>query len=190
MAGVAYTIFDSMVGRCGIAWSDDGVLAVQLAEARELQTRGRLLRQFPGARESRPAVGIETAIEGVAAALSGQIWDFSDVVLDLGGVAAFDQRVYETLRTIPHGETTTFAAIARKLRASGAIQAVGRAVRHNPFAVIVPCHRALETAGDTGGTCYNGGSVTRRRLLSLEGAFAKTGPTLFDVLLPPRPRPV
>lgn len=189
MVGVAYTIFDTMVGRCGIAWSDGGIVAVQLAEARELDTRGRLLRQFPGARESRPAVGIESAMEGVTASLTGQIWDFSDVVLDFGGLAAFDQRVYEALRAIPHGETATFSDIARKLRASGAIQAVGRAVRHNPVAVIVPCHRALETSGDTGGTCYNGGSVTRRRLLSLEGAFAQTKPTLFDVLLPTRPRP-
>ncbi|MFT4276411.1 MAG: methylated-DNA--[protein]-cysteine S-methyltransferase [Rhodopseudomonas sp.] len=188
MAGAAYTIFDTMMGRCGIAWDVEGVLAVQLAESREIDTRRRLLRLCPDAREGRPTAWIQPAIDGIAAALSGEPWDFSDIVLDLGGIPAFDCRVYQAVRAIPRGETATFADIAKQLRASGAVHAVGQAIRRNPFALIVPCHRVLAAAGDTSGTCANGGVITRRRLLSLEGALASSGPTLFDVLLPFAPR--
>ncbi|NVN88560.1 MAG: methylated-DNA--[protein]-cysteine S-methyltransferase [Rhodopseudomonas sp.] len=189
MSGVAYTVFDTMVGRCGIAWGFDGVLAVQLAETRELDTRRRLLRHYPDARETRPPVGIEAAIEGIVTALRGQPHDFFDVALDMHGLAPFDCRVYAATRAIPRGETMTFAEMAKQLGASGAIHAVGQAIKHNPFAMIVPCHRVLAAAGETDGICANGGAITRRRLLSLEGALAKSGPTLFDVLLsvaPPR----
>jgi methylated-DNA-[protein]-cysteine S-methyltransferase len=190
MLGVAYTIFDTMVGRCGIVWSDRGVVAVQLAEAREIDTRRRLLRQYPDARESRPDETIASAIAGIAAVLSGRAGDFSGIVLDLHGIPAFDGRVYDAVRAIPRGETATYADIAAQLRASGATQAVGHALRRNRFALIVPCHRALVTAGDASGTCANGGVVTRRRLLSLEGALSRSGPTLFDVLLPMAARQV
>lgn len=188
MAGAAYTIFDTMLGRCGIAWDGDGVLAVQLAESREIDTRRRLLRLCPDARENRPAAWVEPVIDGISATLSGQSWDFSEVALDLGGIPAFDCRVYDAVRAIPRGETATFADIAKQLRSSGAIHAVGQAIRRNPFPLIVPCHRVLAAAGDTSGICANGGAITRRRLLSLEGALATSGPTLFDVLLPFAPR--
>jgi len=188
MAGVAYTIFDTIMGRCGIAWGLSGILAVQLAESREIDTRRRLLQQCPDARETRPPVGIELAIEGIVSILRGANWDFSDVRLDLGGLPAFDCRVYDVLREIPRGETATHAEIAKRAGSSGALHAVGHAIRNNPFAVIVPCHRALPVAGDTSGTCANGGAITRRRLLAVEGALATSGPSLFDVLLSAAPR--
>ena len=73
--------------------------------------------------------------------------------------------------------------------ASGAAHAVGQAIGRNPFAIIVPCHRVLAADGQAEGSSMNGGAVSRRRLLSLEGALARRGPTLFDALLsvaPPR----
>ena len=54
MSGHGFTIFDTAVGRCGIAWGNLGILGVQLPEARELETRGRMYRVYPEAREQRP----------------------------------------------------------------------------------------------------------------------------------------
>jgi methylated-DNA-[protein]-cysteine S-methyltransferase len=190
MAGVAYAIFDTVVGRCGIAWSANGIVCVQLAEAREINTRRRLLRTYPEAREARPPSGVESAIEGIVALLRGQPSDLSDIALDMHGIPPFNRRVYDATRAVPRGETLTFAELAKKLGASGASHAVGQAINRNPFTIIVPCHRVLAAAGATDVICANGGAVTKRRLLSLEGALAKSGPTLFDVLLsvaPPRP---
>jgi methylated-DNA-[protein]-cysteine S-methyltransferase len=189
MAGRGYSIFDTAIGRCGIAWGDYGVAGVQLPEAREIETRGRMLRQYPDARELAPPLNVEIAIDAIVALLRGQPADFSDVTLDMNGVPPFNRRVYEFARTIPRGETLTLAEFAKRLGASGAAHAVGQAIGRNPFTIIVPCHRVLPGAGEADGACMNGGVISKRRLLSLEGALARGGPTLFDVLLsvaPPR----
>ncbi len=187
--GRGYTIFDTSVGRCGIAWADNGIVGVQLPEAREIETRRRMLRQFPDARELRPPTDVQSAIDSIVSLLRGQPSDFTDIALDMSGVPPFNRRVYEFARSIPRGESRTFAEVAARLGASGASHAVGQAIGRNPFTIIVPCHRILAAAGAADGFCANGGVVTKRRLLSLEGALTKSGPTLFDVLLsvtPPR----
>src|SRR5258707_14322029 len=148
MAGREYAIFDTVIGRCGIAWGGSGILAVQLPEAREIETRRRMLRQYPDARELRPSLNAEIAIEGIAVLLRSQPSDFSDVTLDMRGMPPFNRRVCEVARTIPRGETVTLAEFARQLGASGATHAVGQAIRRNHFASLLPCHRVLATAGE------------------------------------------
>ena len=143
MAGRGYSIFDTGIGRCGIAWGDGGILGVQLPEAREIETLRRVLRQYADARELRPPPNVETAIEGITALLRGQPADLSDVTLDTTGIHAFNQRVYELTRAIPRGETRTYAEIAAKLGASGAVHSVAQALGRNPFVLIIPCHRVL-----------------------------------------------
>jgi methylated-DNA-[protein]-cysteine S-methyltransferase len=191
MTGRGYTVFDTGIGRCGIAWGDLGVMGVQLPEAREIETRGRMLRQYPDARELRPPLNVEIAIEGIGALLRGQPSDLSDVTLDMRGIHAFNQRVYEFTRKIPRGETRTYGEIATKLGASGATHSVAQAIGRNPFMIIVPCHRVLEAGGYADRISPNGGVISKRRLLSIEGAGSASAKTLFDVLLPvapPRPQ--
>jgi methylated-DNA-[protein]-cysteine S-methyltransferase len=191
MAGRGYTIFDTGIGRCGIAWSDIGVAGVQLPEAREIETRGRMLRQYPDARELRPPLNVEIAIEGIVALLRGGDSDLSDVTLDTTGIHAFNARVYEFTRAIPRGETRTYGEVAASLRASGASHSVAQAIARNPFMIIVPCHRVLEAGGYADRISPNGGAISKRRLLSIEGARPISSKTLFDVLLPvapPRPQ--
>lgn len=189
MAGREFTIFDTPVGRCGIAWGRAGIVGVRLPEARELETRRRLLQQFPDAREVKPPADVELAIEGLVALLGGQPSDLSDIPLDMTGLPPFNRRVYDTVRLIPYGQTRTYAELAARLGASGAVHAVGQAINRNPFAILVPCHRTLATPGQTSGFAGNAGIITKFRLLSIEGALADRGPTLFDALLsapPPR----
>ncbi len=187
MSGRAYTIFDTAIGRCGIAWGDAGIIGVQLPEAREIETRKRLFQLYPDAREMRPPLNVEPAIEGIVALLRGEAGDFSDVTLDLGGIPAFNQRVYQITRTIPRGETRTYGEIAARLRASGAVHSVAQAIARNPFVIIVPCHRVLEAGSYADKISPHGGTISKRRLLSIEGAGSLTSKTLFDVLLPVAP---
>jgi methylated-DNA-[protein]-cysteine S-methyltransferase len=188
MAGRGYTVFDTMIGRCGIAWGHSGIVGVQLPEAREIETRGRMVRQYPDAREMRPPLNVGIAIEGIATLLRGEPADLSDVALDMTGIHAFNQRVYELTRAIPRGETRTYGEIAARLRASGAVHSVAQAIARNPFVVIVPCHRALEAGGYADRMSPNGGSISKRRLLSIEGAQGTiASKTLFDALLPVAP---
>ena len=189
--GRGYTIFDTGIGRCGIAWSDIGVAGVQLPEAREIETRKRLFQLYPDARDMRPPVTVEIAIEGIVALLRGDTADLSDTTLDMTGIHAFNARVYEITRTIPRGETRSYAEVAATMRATGAVHSVAQAIARNPFMIIVPCHRVLEAGGYADKISPNGGAISKRRLLSIEGAHPISSKTLFDVLLPvapPRPQ--
>jgi methylated-DNA-[protein]-cysteine S-methyltransferase len=192
MSGRGYTIFDTGIGRCGIAWGYGGILGVQLPEAREIETRRRLFQLYPDAREMRPPLTVEFAIEGIVALLRGEASDLADVALDMTGIHAFYQRVYQFTRTIPRGETRTYGELAASLRLTGAVHSVAQAIAQNPFVIIVPCHRVLEAGGYADKISPHGGAISKRRLLSIEGARGPTtSKTLFDVLLPvapPRPQ--
>jgi methylated-DNA-[protein]-cysteine S-methyltransferase len=190
MAGRGYSIFDTGIGRCGIAWGDLGIIGVQLPEAREIDTRRRLFQLYPEARELRAPAEVEIAIEGIIALLRGGSADLSDVALDMTGIPAFNQRVYAFARSIPRGETRTYGEVASHLRASGAVYSVAQAIARNPFMIIVPCHRVLEAGNYADKISPNGGAISKRRLLSIEGTHPTASKTLFDVLLPvapPRP---
>jgi len=188
--GRHYAIFDTGIGRCGIVWSEAGIVAVQLPEAREIETRRRLFKVYPEAREVRPPPMVESAIEGIAVQLRGRPVDLSDLPLDMTGISTFNQRVYEVTRTIPRGETRTYAEVAAQLRRTGAEFSVAQAIGKNPFMVIVPCHRVLEAGHYADKNSLFGGTISKRHLLSLEGTRPIASKTLFDVLLPvapPRP---
>ena len=190
MTGRGYSIFDTGIGRCGIAWGELGVMGVQLPEAREIDTRRRLFQLYPDARELRPPDTVETAIDGIVALLRGGDCDLSEVALDMTGIPVFNQRVYEFARSIPRGQTRIYGEVASALRASGAVYLVAQAIGRNPFMIIVPCHRVLEAGHYTDKISPNGGAISKRRLLSIEGTRPTAGKTLFDVLLPvapPRP---
>ncbi|NUR13494.1 MAG: methylated-DNA--[protein]-cysteine S-methyltransferase [Bradyrhizobium sp.] len=187
MVGRGYAIFDTAIGRCGIIWSNTGVVAVQLPEAREIDTRRRIFQLYPEAREQRPSENAELAIEGIVGLLQGGDPDFSEVSLDASGVPGFNRRVYEFACSIPRGETRTYHEVAKALGASGAAHSVAQAIARNPYMLIVPCHRMLEAGNYTDRLSPYGGVISKRRLLALEGAQPVASKTLFEVLLPVAP---
>ena len=170
MPAHGFTLFDTAIGRCGIAWSDDGIAALQLPEATDAATRARIARTCPAVVEAPPPPAAEAAIASVAALLRGEPADLSDIALDLSGVPDFDRRVYAAARAIPAGRTQTYGALAARLGDPGAARAVGGALGRNPVAIIVPCHRVVAAGGAMGGFSAGGGVATKRRILAIEGA--------------------
>lgn len=81
----------------------------------------------------------------------------------------FQHLVWEQLRALGRGETTTYGRIAAAIGRPRAAQAVGRAVGTNPISIVVPCHRVLAADGSLTG--YAGGIATKRALLVLEGVL-------------------
>jgi methylated-DNA-[protein]-cysteine S-methyltransferase len=177
-----FALFDTPIGRCGIAWGERGLVGVQLPEASEAKTRARLRRRFLDAREAPPPPPVRRAIEGIVALLHGEAIDLAAVALDMDGVPPFERRVYEVARTILPGATLSYGDIAARLGAPGEARAVGQALGHNPFPLVVPCHRVLAAGGKVGGFSANGGIATKLRLLSIEGARTSSAPTLFENL--------
>ena len=171
----AFALFDTTIGRCGIAWGERGVIGVQLPESGgEARTRARVLRRFPDAREAAAPPDVQDAIDGIVDLLRGKASDLSTVSLDMDGVPEFNRRVYEVARTIPSGETLTYGEVAARLGDRGAARDVGRALGQNPFALIVPCHRVLAAGGGIGGFSAGGGVTTKRRLLAIEDGGRST----------------
>ncbi|MGH8614465.1 MAG: methylated-DNA--[protein]-cysteine S-methyltransferase [Gammaproteobacteria bacterium] len=175
----SFTLFDTAIGRCGIAWGRCGVAAVQLPEARDSATRVRMLQRFPNARGSTAPPDVQRAIDSIVALLHGETSDLSAIALDMDGVPPFHRRVYEVARTIPPGATLSYGDIAARLGTRGAARAVGQALGRNPFAIVVPCHRVLAAGGKVGGFSANGGITTKLRLLAIEGARATAAHGVF-----------
>lgn len=86
----------------------------------------------------------------------------------------FQRQVWELLRTIPFGETRSYAWIADQLALPGGSRAVGAANGANPIAIVIPCHRVIRSDGNLCG--YAGGVWRKKWLLEHEGAQQ---PTLF-----------
>lgn len=90
-----------------------------------------------------------------------------DLPLDFIGTD-FQKKVWETLLTIPFGETRTYGDIARHLGDIKAVRAVGAANGKNPISIIAPCHRVIGTSGKLTG--FAGGLPNKAFLLRLENS--------------------
>jgi methylated-DNA-[protein]-cysteine S-methyltransferase len=175
-----FAIFDTAIGRCGIAWGPRGINAVQLPMGNEEKTRGRIRQRYGDIAEVSPPHEVQRAIEGIVELLEGKPNDLSDVVLDLDDVPEFHRGVYDIARTIPPGKTMTYGDIAKQLGGVELSRDVGQALGRNPCPVVVPCHRVLAAGGKPGGFSANGGVTTKLKMLAIEGAVVNHTPSLFD----------
>jgi methylated-DNA-[protein]-cysteine S-methyltransferase len=175
-----FTLFDTAIGRCAMAWTDRGIAALQLPERDDGATLARLRRHRPDAVSALPPAPVTHAIAAIVALLEGAPRDLSDLALDLAGIPPFHQRIYAEARKIPPGSVLTYGEVARRVGEPGAARAVGQAMGRNPFAIIVPCHRVVAAGGALGGFSARGGADTKRQILAIEGARAVAQPGLFD----------
>ena len=173
-------LFDTAIGRCGIAWTAGALAAVQLPEATDAGTRRRLCIGFPGLPVAEPPAFVREAIRRIQGLLAGQRDDLCDLPLDLSQVPPFHQRGYEVTRAIAPGEVLTYGEVARRIGEPGAARAVGQALGKNPFAPVIPCHRVLAAGGRSGGFSAEGGANTKLRMLEIEGAHLDGERGLFD----------
>jgi len=162
-----FTSLDTPVGMIVAASTDVGVCSVQLGND-ETELIERLIGEFPHATIERDDEGLFEAAVVLAGAVRGDR-DATVLPLDLEGTA-FQIRVWEALRKIPSGRTTTYSAMAETIGAATAVRAVASAIAANPVALVVPCHRVIRKDGSLGG--YRWGLATKEALLHSEAAFA------------------
>ena len=136
----------------------------------------RLARWFNGAEiVDRESPAIARTREWLRAYFAGESAEIGALTLEMRG-APFERRVWDALKKIPAGTTTTYGAIARDVGSPDASRAVGMANGANPIAIIVPCHRVIGSNGTLTG--YGGGLETKSWLLGHERRWAKE-PALF-----------
>lgn len=177
--GRAFCLFDTAIGTCGIAWSEVAITSCQLPGADEEATRRHMQRRHPGAPEESPPPWVARVIARVQALLAGGKDDLLDVPLDMAGEPDFNQRVYAVTRAIAPGRTLTYGEVAGEIGEPNAARAVGRALGHNPFAPIVPCHRVLGAGNSGTGFSATGGIDTKLKMLEAEHAQLGAHPGLF-----------
>jgi methylated-DNA-[protein]-cysteine S-methyltransferase len=153
-------VFETAIGTCGVEWSEAGLTEVLLPRSRSLA----------GNRRTNVPATVRDAVRAIVALLDGQRRDLREIVLDERSLDDFVRRVYAATRAVGPGETATYGEIARAIGAPGAGRAVGAALGHNPYPIVVPCHRVLAADGSLHGFSAPGGIRTKRRMLEIEGA--------------------
>lgn len=102
---------------------------------------------------------------------AGKLKKFT-VKIDVTGTP-FEMKVWDELLKIPYGQTRSYADIARAVASPKGVRAVGRANGANYVAIVIPCHRVIESSGGLGG--YGGKLWRKKRLLELESGVEPLG---------------
>lgn len=170
-----FRVFDTALGPMAVGWTDVGISRVLLPgdDAASMHAR---LRQAEGVEDGN---GQPELVARIIAYAEGANDNFLDVALDLAAVPDTNRRIYEHIRQLAWGETTTYGAIARWLGDVALSRAVGAAMGANPIPLIVPCHRVLAADGRTGGFSSPGGVRAKMEMLALEKAASPTGQFSF-----------
>lgn len=155
--------FATSIGRCSIVYAG----ASASGPRRPLISAIRLQTEAPGTRGPHPAA-IRALALGLRRALAGKQVAFSLAPLDLAGVPPFHAAVYRALARVPFGATLSYGELAARAGRPGAARAVGQAMARNPFAIVIPCHRVIQSGGGIGGYGCRGGVALKRRLLDAE----------------------
>jgi methylated-DNA-[protein]-cysteine S-methyltransferase len=164
--------FTTAFGPCGLAWSVVGLTRVRVLDSRDVDDAPTDLPDF-----------VTFARGCLERYFAGERIDFAKVRLDASAVSAFNARIYDALRRVPFGTTTTYGALAKTAGADvGASRAVGMAMGRNPWPIIVPCHRVLASGGKICGFSAPGGAETKQRLLALEGMVMDGGQAMLPGL--------
>ena len=95
----------------------------------------------------------------------GEKVDFTTYPLKLDGYPPFQKKVWRLTQEIPYGEVHSYKWIAKRLGSKG-YRAVGQALAHNPFPLIIPCHRVIGEDKTLGG--FSSGPEIKRKLLRIE----------------------
>ncbi len=160
---IRFTVGECSLGAILVAATARGVCAIQFGDdpaalVQELQDR------FPKARLEGGDAGFERLVAQVVGLVETPAHGL-DLPLDVRGTA-FQERVWQALRTIPPGSTASYAEIAGRIGNPRAVRAVARACAANPVAVAIPCHRVVRTDGALSG--YRWGVERKRALLARE----------------------
>jgi len=155
---------ETPIGRHWIAVSPRGVLAIDRDDSPLPLVRWLGLR-YPGSEPTQRSPLLDRALAAVAAYLATGT-DERAIPLDTGWATRFDREVWQAVRAIPLGETTSYGAIAASIGRPRAARAVGSALARCPLSPLVPCHRVIHAGGDIGG--WGGDIATKRWLLALE----------------------
>jgi AraC family transcriptional regulator of adaptative response/methylated-DNA-[protein]-cysteine methyltransferase len=156
---------DTKLGSMIAIADEDALYLLEFVDRRGLEREVERLRQ-----KTKSAIlpGVTPPIRSIEHELNqyfeGTLKSFITPLFLLG--SPFQKRVWEGLQKIPFGETRSYADIAKAMGNPSAFRAVANANGANQIAIVIPCHRVINTNGELGG--YGGGVVRKKWLLDHE----------------------
>lgn len=162
---IRFAVGECSLGSIVVAQSNRGICAILLGDDPD-QLLQDLQRQFANAEFIGGDGDFEQLIAQVVGFIEAPALGL-DLPLDIRGTA-FQERVWQALRTIPVGSTASYAQIAAQIGAPSAYRAVAQACGANILAVAIPCHRVVRSDGGLSG--YRWGVERKRQLLEGERA--------------------
>jgi AraC family transcriptional regulator of adaptative response/methylated-DNA-[protein]-cysteine methyltransferase len=162
-AVIRFAVGQSSLGAILVAQTQRGICAILLGDDPDRLVQD-LQDQFPKAE----LIGGDGDFEYLIARVIGFVEAPGiglNLPLDVQGTA-FQQRVWQALREIPPGQTTSYAEVAERIGAPRAVRAVAQACAANHIAVAIPCHRVVRRDGGISG--YRWGVERKRELLRRE----------------------
>ena len=170
---VLFTLFKSPIGYMGIAWTSKGISRIQLPEINKPKTRERLIKNFEYIFQEQLVADVPAwiynLINKINSYFQGECSDFLNVPLDYTGITPFRKNIYQIARSVGFGGVISYSELAKKSHCKNSARAVGNTMAHNPYAIIVPCHRVLKASKKLGGFSAYGGRKTKAKLLNIEG---------------------
>lgn len=178
----SYTVFETVAGFVAISWNAAGIHRFRLPAGTAREAERSLVRRLPDAEAGAPPPSVRAVIDDAIRYFAGERVDFTAVPVDLGAQQPFFEHVYAVVRQLGWGETATYGAIAKMLDAGPEFaRDVGQAMAANPVPLIIPCHRVTAANGRIGGFSAPGGSLTKARMLQIEGVEVRDGIVMRDV---------
>lgn len=160
---LGYKIIPSRVGDLTLVWREDEIGPKVVKVLLPSQPMGVEY----GTATRHPQRAMDDLSEQVRRYLDGQDIELPINLLDSSCCSGFQWRVLTTEKTIPRGRVCSYGQLAAMIGSPRAARAVGNALAHNPFPIIIPCHRTVRSDGQLGG--FGGGLPMKRELLRLEG---------------------
>jgi methylated-DNA-[protein]-cysteine S-methyltransferase len=176
-----YVVLPSAFGTFAIVWQDTekGPRVYRVLLPDEQSSVENIVRIAFASSSHLSCPAIAELGERIQSFLEGEAIDFGLDVMALERCSEFQRRVLLAVHKIPRGWVSTYGRIATSLEVSGGARAVGGALAHNPFPLIIPCHRAIRSNAELGG--FGGGLRMKQTLLELEGIeFSQTGRVLTN----------
>jgi len=164
-----YRIVDTAAGFVAIVASDAGLRRVFLPRATRAAVEREVRREFPSSQPDDDL--LPSLVQDLERYFAGDPVEFS-VRFDWRGHSQFEVDVWRACARLRYGETSSYGGLADTLGRPGGARAVGTAMSHNPYPIVVPCHRVLRSDGSLGGYSGPGGIDFKRRLLDMESAGA------------------
>ncbi len=167
-ARIVFTTTVCSFGRLLVAMTDRGLCSVTIGDD-DAELEQGLRNEFFAAEIDRADSRLAKAVKDVLSLIENKLPD-ANLPLDIRATA-FQRQVWEQLRSIPYGETVSYADVARALGNPGAVRAVGRACGSNPVALVIPCHRVVREDRGLGG--YRWGLDRKKKILEHEARGAR-----------------